>query len=85
MNKFKKGDVCVIHSRTSHHNGNVVTVEKYPNKKRKDIVTVRLRKRKFQITEESLTLASDYDIIRSMNDRKLRKFLNSIKNKGGYC
>ena len=79
MNKFKKGDVCVIHNKTSHNNGRVVVVEKYTHKNRHDIVIVSWQKRKFQITEGSLSLANKYDIIRNMNDRKLSKFLQSLK------
>lgn len=78
MEKFKKGDVCVIHSKTSHNNGKIVIVEKYPHKSRDDILLVALRQKKFLITENSLVLASKFDIIRNMNDRKLAKFLPNV-------
>lgn len=72
---FKAGDLCVIESKTSTHNGRVVEVVKYTEGKYNDILQVRIRKHEFFIKESSLKLASKYDIIRNLSDKQLKRML----------
>lgn len=72
---FKTGDLCVIESKTSTHNGRVVEVVKHTEGKYNDILQVRIRKHKFFIKESSLKLASKYDIIRNLSDKQLKRML----------
>ena len=74
--KYKNGDLCVIDSKTSNHNGKVVEVIKYTNGKYNDILQVKIRSHKFFIREDSLKPASRYDIIRNLSDKQLKKMLN---------
>lgn len=70
---FKTGDICVIKSKTSSNNGRVVEVIKYTKGKCNDILQVRIRKHEFLIKEDSLKLASKYDIIRNLSDKQLKR------------
>lgn len=70
---FKTGDICVIKSKTSSNNGRVVEVIKYTKGKCNDILQVRIRKQEFLIKEDSLKLASKYDIIRNLSDKQLKR------------
>jgi hypothetical protein len=72
---FKKGDLCVIKSKTSNNNGRVVEVIGYTKGEYSDILQVQLRSKKFNIKEASLKLASRYDIIRNLSDKQLKKML----------
>lgn len=72
---YKKGDLCVINSKTSHNNGKVVEVIGYTKGKCKNILQVQIRNRIFCITENSLKLASKYDIIRNLSDKQLKRML----------
>ena len=72
---YKKGDLCVINSPTSHNNGRVVEVIDYTKGKCKDILQVKIRSKIFNIKEESLKLASQYDIIRNLSDKQLKRML----------
>lgn len=72
---YKKGDLCVINSKTSHNNGKVVEVVGYTKGKCNNILQVRVRSRTFFITEKSLKLASKYDIIRNLSDKQLKRML----------
>ena len=40
--RYKSGDLCVIHSKTSSHNGKVVEVVDYTKGKCKDILLVKI-------------------------------------------
>jgi hypothetical protein len=78
--KFKKGERCVIHSKTSHNNGIVVTIKKYSNGLCKDIVIVEKRNgQTFNIKESSLSIASKYDEIRNLKDKQLKRMLKEYK------
>ncbi len=72
---YKKGDLCVINSKTSHNNGKVVEVIGYTKGKCKNILQVQIRSRTFYITENSLKLATRYDIIRNLSDKQLKRML----------
>lgn len=72
---FKEGDLCVIKSKTSTHNGRVVEIIKYTKGKCNDILQVKIRNHKFLIKETSLELASKYDIIRNLSDKQLQRML----------
>ena len=72
---YKKGDLCVINSPTSHNNGRVVEVIEYTKGKCKDILQVKIRSKIFNIKEESLKPASRYDIIRNLSDKQLKRML----------
>lgn len=74
--RYKSGDLCVIHSKTSSHNGKVVEVVNYTKGKYKDILLVKIRSHKFYIKEDSLRIASKYDIIRNLSDKQLKRLLN---------
>ena len=41
--RYKSGDLCVIHSKTSSYNGKVVEVVNYTKGKCKDILLVKIR------------------------------------------
>lgn len=73
---YKKGDLCVINSKTSHNNGRLVEVIGYTKGKCNDILQVQIRSRVFNITEKSLKPASRYDIIRNLSDKQLKRMLN---------
>ena len=60
--RYKSGDLCVIHSKTSSHNGKVVEVVDYTKGKCKDILLVKIR--------------SHNDIIRNLSDKQLKRLLN---------
>lgn len=72
---YKKGDLCVINSKTSHNNGKVVEVIGYTKGKCNNILQVQIRSRTFYITENSLKLASKYDIIRNLSNKQLKRML----------
>ena len=72
---YKKGDLCVINSKTSHNNGRLVEVVGYTKGKCKNILQVKIRSKVFNITEESLKPASRYDIIRNLSDKQLKRML----------
>jgi len=74
--KYKSGDLCVINSKNSCHNGRVVEVIKYTEGKYNDILQVKLRSHTFFIKESSLKLANKYDIIRNLSDKQLKRLLN---------
>ncbi len=74
--RYKSGDLCVIHSKTSSHNEKVVEVVNYTKGKYKDILLVKIRSHKFYIKEDSLRIASRYDIIRNLSDKQLKRLLN---------
>ena len=74
--RYKSGDLCVIHSKTSSHNRKVVEVVNYTKGKYKDILLVKIRSHKFYIKEDSLRIASRYDIIRNLSDKQLKRLLN---------
>lgn len=74
--RYKSGDLCVIHSKTSSYNGKVVEVVNYTKGKYKDILLVKIRSHKFYIKEDSLRIASRYDIIRNLSDKQLKRLLN---------
>lgn len=74
--RYKSGDLCVIHSKTSSYNGKVVEVVNYTKGKGKDILLVKIRSHKFYIKEDSLRIASRYDIIRNLSDKQLKRLLN---------
>lgn len=76
--KYKNGDLCVINSKTSNNNGKVVEVIKYTNGKHNDILEVKIRNHKFFIKENSLKLATKYDIIRNLSDKQLKRMLRCI-------
>lgn len=69
---YKKGDLCVINSPTSHNNGRVVEVIYYTKGR---YVRVKIRSKVFNITEKSLKPASRYDIIRNLSDKQLKRML----------
>lgn len=73
---YKKGDLCVINSKTSHNNGKLVEVVDYTKGERNDIIRVQIRSRIFNITEKSLKPASRYDIIRNLSDKQLKRMLH---------
>ena len=73
---YKKGDLCVINSKTSHNNGKVVEVIGYTKGKCNNILQVQIRSRTFCITENSLKLASKYDIIRNLSNKQLKRMLH---------
>lgn len=73
---YKKGDLCVINSKTSHNNGKLVEVVDYTKGERNDIIRVQIRSRIFNITEKSLRPASRYDIIRNLSDKQLKRMLH---------
>lgn len=72
---YKKGDLCVINSKTSHNNGKVVEIIGYTKGKYNNILQVQIRSRIFCITENSLKLATRYDIIRNLSDKQLKRML----------
>ena len=72
---YKKGDLCVINSPTSHNNGRVVEVIDYTKGRYDNIIRVKIRSKAFNITEKSLKLASRYDIIRNLSDKQLKRML----------
>lgn len=74
--RYKSGDLCVIHSKTSSYNGRVVEVVNYTKGKCKDILLVKILSHKFYIKEDSLRIASRYDIIRNLSDKQLKRLLN---------
>ena len=45
--RYKSGDLCVIHSKTSSHNGKVVEVVDYTKGKCKDILLVKIHQGRF--------------------------------------
>ena len=73
---YKKGDLCVINSKTSHNNGRLVEVIGYTKGKCNDILQIQIRSRVFNITEKSLKPASRYDIIRNLSDKQLKRMLS---------
>lgn len=73
---YKKGDLCVINSKTSHNNGKLVEVIGYTKGKYNNILQVQIRSRVFNITEKSLKPASQYDIIRNLSDKQLKRMLS---------
>lgn len=79
--KYKKGDIVVIHSKTSSNNKRVCIVLGYTNGKYNDIIRVKMGKSIFNIKEESISLASIYDIIRNMSDKELEKLIPKYKRK----
>ena len=72
---YKKGDLCVINSSTSHNNGRVVEVIDYTKGRCDNIIRVKIRSKIFNIKEESLKPASRYDIIRNLSDKQLKRML----------
>lgn len=74
--RYKSGDLCVIHSKTSSYNGKVVEVVNYTKGKCKDILLVKIRSHKFYIKEDSLRIALRYDIILNLSDKQLKRLLN---------
>ena len=72
---YKKGDLCVINSKTSHNNGKVVEIIGYTKGKCNNILQVQIRNRIFYITENSLKFATRYDIIRNLSDKQLKRML----------
>ena len=88
MNKFKRGDICIIRSNTSKRNGKIVKIVKYAGGDRRDIVTVHPvkphiqnnevdRSTSFHISEKSLVNASYFDLVRNMSDEDLEQLLSS--------
>jgi hypothetical protein len=76
--KFKSGDRCVIHSKTSTNNGVVVTVKNYTKGSCNDIIAVEKRNGQiFNIKESSLSIATRYDEIRNLKDKQLQRMLDS--------
>lgn len=81
MNKFIPGDLCVIKSKTSYNKGRVVEIIGYTQGRYSDILRVRIRSNEFNIKEDSLKLASKYDIIRNLSDKQLKRFLRSLSER----
>lgn len=80
--KYKQGDRVVIHSKTSHNNGKVVTVKNYTNGKCNDILLVEKRDgTAIMIKEGSLRPASRYDEIRNLKDRQIDRLLETLHRK----
>ena len=74
--RYKAGIYASFTVKTSSHNGKVVEVVNYTKGKCKDILLVKIRSHKFYIKEDSLRIASRYDIIRNLSDKQLKRLLN---------
>lgn len=76
---FNTNDLCIIKSKTSSNNGVIVKVISYSNGKCKDIIKVQKRDGTvFNIKEQSLRKANNYDILRNFNNKEI----SSIIGKG---
>lgn len=79
--KFQKGDMVVINSKTSSNNKSICEVIGYTNGKYKDILRVKIGESIFNIKEESIRMASNFDIIRNLSDDELKKLIPREKRK----